>query len=470
LKKYVKCEGKENMWYEVLYRVLSIINYIVLIVVAIPILIQILYVVFSFVKKRTWAKSEKKGRIAFIIPAYNEEDVIYDTVKSVIDGQNYPKDKFDVYVVADNCTDRTAELAEKAGAKVLIHNDPDPAHHMALYPLKYGIDYLINLTENPYDLVIHLDADNHINAEFASLMNDAYQSGVEFARPYEGALNSTQNFYTKACSLFYSFDSRYGSRVRERFGLAAHVDGSGATMAVSLLKRTHGYDSVTIADDAEYSLNRMLEGVKAHFVEDAIVYQDSPSTYKDTAARNRRIGHGVMNLMKSKFTTIIKTFFKTGNMSLLEMLSMYMLNFLNVVIAIWFPLFYAYHFLYTGFAAYGYIQLSMCTPEYYYALFWNTIIIGLSILVALFIFFGFIQAFILVMIDYKKLGATKRSQLMGAVPCFPAFLIVYALTLGKGAVSKPKKWEKIKRNKTTESNTTTDDIGADEAESQAQGE
>jgi cellulose synthase/poly-beta-1,6-N-acetylglucosamine synthase-like glycosyltransferase len=238
--------------------------------------------------------------------------------------------------------------------------------------------------------------------------------------------------------------------VRERAGLAAHVDGSGATMAVSLLKRTGGYDSVTIADDAEYSLNRMLEGVKAHFVEDAIVYQDSPSTFKDTAARNRRIGHGVMNLMKSKLTTIIKTFFKTGNLSLLEMLSMYMLNFLNVIIAVWLPCFYIYHFLYTGFAAYGYIPLAMCTAGYYYSLFWNTIIIGLSILVALFIFFGFIQAFILVMVDYKKLGANKRSELMGAVPCFPAFLIVYAMTLGKGAVSKPKKWDKIKRNKAAE--------------------
>lgn len=434
------------MWYEILFRVLSIINYAILILIAIPLLIQILYVAFSFVKKKTYPKSEVKGRIAFLIPAYNEEDVIYDTVKSVIDKQNYPRDKFDVFVVADNCTDRTAELAEKAGAIVLIHNDPDPAHHMALYPLKYGIDHIINLTENPYDLVIHLDADNHLNADFASLMNDAYQSGVEFARPYEGALNATQNFYTKACSLFYAFDSRFGSRVRERLHLSAHVDGSGATMSVALLKRTHGYDAETVADDAEYSLNRMIEGVKGHFVEDAIVYQDSPSTFKDTAARNRRIGNGVMHLMKSRAGEMIKTFFKTGNFSLLEMLSMYLLNFLNVVIAIWLPLYYVYHFLYLGFAAYGTMELTLYSPEFYKSLLWGTIIVGAAILVALFIFFGYIQALILVITDYKKLGAEKRSQLLSAVFLFPAFLIVYAVTLCRGAVSKPKKWQKIKRN------------------------
>ena len=48
---------------------------------------------------------------------------------------------------------------------------------------------------------------------------------------------------------------------------------------------------ITIADDAEYSLNRMLEGVKAHFVEDAIVYQDSPSTFKDTSCSCEVVTH-----------------------------------------------------------------------------------------------------------------------------------------------------------------------------------
>ena len=435
------------MWYEILYRVLSIINYAVLIVIGLALLPQILYILLAFLKKKKWPKSDKKCRIAFVIPAYNEGDVISDTVANVIEGQNYPKELFDVFVVAHNCTDNTAAAARAAGAIVLELNDPDPAHRMALYPLKHGIDHIINIEDEPYDLVIHLDADNHINAEFCSLMNDAYQSGVEFMRPYEGALNSTQNFYTKACSLFYAFDSRFGSRVRERLGLAAHVDGSGATMAVSLLKRTGGYDAVTIADDAEFSLNRMLEGVKAHFIEDAVVYQDSPSTFKDTAARNRRIGHGVMNLMKSRAGQMIKTFFQTGNMSLLEMFSMYFLNFINVFICTWLPLFYIYHFLYTGFAAYGYIPLTIWDSAYYMSLFWNTIIIGLSIGVALFVLFGYVQALIIVLTDYKKLGAERRSQLLGAVFLFPVFLVVYMLTLGKGAVSKPKKWDKIKRNK-----------------------
>lgn len=433
------------MWYEYLYRVLSIINYAILIVIAIPLVVQICYVLFSFVRKKTWPKSDKKGRIAYLIPAYNEADVIYDTVKNVLEGQDYPKDKFDVFVVADNCTDDTAELARKAGAIVLIHNDPDPAHHMALYPLKYGIDHIINIEDNPYDLVVHLDADNHINPEFSSLMNDAYQSGVDFARPYEGAINATQNFFTKACTMFYVFESRYGSRVRERLGLGAHVNGSGATMSVRMLKATGGYDCETISDDAEYYFNRLLDGYKGHFVEDAVVSEDMPSSLSDTYKRNKRIGSGSVALLKPKLSKLMKKFFTTGDLSCLEVCMSYSFLFFTVLLCVWFPLFYIYNFVYLGFAAYGGLEISLFTAQWYQSVLWNTVIIGACILIGLFVFFGYIQALFLVISDYKKIGAKNRRELIGAVFLFPFFLIVYSITICIGTMSKPT-WGKAKRN------------------------
>ncbi len=133
------------MWHEILFRILSIINYVVLIIIAIPLLLQIFYVLFSFVKKKTWKKSDVKGRVAYLIPAHNEEDVIYHAVKHLIETQDYPRDKFDVFVVAHNCTDRTAELAGQAGAKVLVLDDP-PGQKTYLYaPIKHCIDYLLGV-------------------------------------------------------------------------------------------------------------------------------------------------------------------------------------------------------------------------------------------------------------------------------------------------------------------------------------
>lgn len=433
------------MWHEILFRILSIINYVILIIIAIPVLLQIVYVLFSFIKKKTYPVSETKGRIAYLIPAHNEESVIYDMVRDLIENQKYPREKFDVYVVADNCTDRTAELAEKAGAIVLLHNDPDPAHHMALYPLKYGVNYLINLKENAYDMVIHLDADNHINEEFSSRMNDAFQSGVDFARGYEGALNGTQNFYTKACALFYAFDSRFGSRVRERLGIAAHVNGSGAMMSVRMLKECGGYDCESISDDAEFNFNRMLEGRKGHYVEDAVVYEDMPSSFKDTLNRNKRIGSGGMKLLKTKLLAMFGKFFTTGNFSYLEMFLTYSFNFLAILISIWVPLYYIYHFTYTALVAYGVIAVSWMPVSYYSAMLWTTLWCAIGIAGGLFVLFGFLQAAILAFVDYQKLGAKRRRELVSAVLLFPAFLILYAVTLCIGAMSKPS-WGKVSRN------------------------
>ena len=287
------------MWHEILFRVLSIVNYVVLIIVAIPVLLQVLYIVLGFLPKKTYPKSEKKGRIAYLIPAHNEADVIYGTVKDLLEGQDYPREKFDVFVVAHNCTDDTAELAGKAGAKVLVLNDPDPAHRMALYPLKHGIAHILAQEgEGAYDFVVHLDADNRIDPAFSARMNDAYQAGVDFARPYEGALNGTQNFYSKASAMIYAFDSRYGSRVRERLHLSAHVNGSGAMMSVRMLQKTGGYDCELVCDDAEFNMKRMFDGYKGHFVEDAVVYEDMPSSYRDTYNRNKRMGSGASGLFK----------------------------------------------------------------------------------------------------------------------------------------------------------------------------
>lgn len=431
------------MWYEYLYQVLSIINYVVLFIIGVPLLVQILYVLFAWVKKKKFPKSDKLARIAFIIPAYNEESVIYDTVKDALDNQDYPKELFDVYVVADNCTDNTAKLAEQAGAKVMIHNDPDPAHHMALYPLKYGIDKLLEMDK--YDLIVHLDADNHMNKEFSRLMNDAYQSGVDFARPYEGALNATQNFYTKACTLFYTFDSRYGSRVRERLNIAAHINGSGATMSTKMLKACGGYDSKTISDDAEFNFNRMLEGYKGHYVEDAIVYEDMPSSFKDTLNRNKRIYNGGVKLLKTKLLTMLGKFFTTGRISYIEMFMSYIFIFLTFILCTWIPLYYIFDFTFVSLAAYGRIEISLMDVSYYQSVLWNTIYIMAGILLSLFLFFGIIQGLVLVLIDYKKMGAKSPKELISAALLFPCFLFVYVVTLCMGAFSKPG-WNKIKRN------------------------
>ena len=65
---------------------------------------------------------EKNHKFMAIIPAHNEESVVANLVES-LKAQDYPKDLYDIYVIADNCTDDTARVATDAGAIVLKRFD-----------------------------------------------------------------------------------------------------------------------------------------------------------------------------------------------------------------------------------------------------------------------------------------------------------------------------------------------------------
>ncbi len=431
-------------WHVHLYNVLNSINSVILIIIGIPFMLQFIYMFLFWLPKKKFPKSEKKGRIAVIIPAHNEGEVISDTVKLLFAKQKYPRELFDVYVVAHNCTDDTATLAEQAGAKVLVFNDPDPRRGRAAYALNHGMQQML-ATGIPYDFVLHIDADNHLNDEFFSLMNDAFQAGCQIARPYESALNMTQNKFTKACGLYYTFDSRFSSRVRERLHIDAHVNGSGAMYSYEIIKRVGGYDCTAMADDTEFCFKRMLQGYRCHFVEDAIVYEDLPSTFKDTFSRNRRIAAGNLRLLGRYTPALLWNSIKQFRFSFIEQLLTYMFNIICVILCTWIPFFYIFDVaylwangLYTNASA---SAVGLNAPGLYSQL----TLVGLILLV-LFIVAGIGQGMLLVLLDYRKLGATKRRQLIDGALLFPAFTVVYCLTMALGAFLPPK-WNKVKRNK-----------------------
>ena len=432
------------MWYETLYKVLETINVVILYVIGVPFFLQLIYMLLFWLPKKTFKKTDKINRIAIVIPAHNEEDVIYDTVKSVIDKQKYPREMFDIYVIADNCTDKTVQLAKEAGAtKVFEHYDDDPKHHMVGYALKYGFAEL--LKENiDYDFIIRLDADNHINDEFLSLMNDAYNSGAKIARPYESALNMTQNGFTKACGLYYTFDSRCSSRCRERLHLDAHVNGPGSLTDYAIIKRIGGYDTVTMCEDTEFNFKRMFEKYRCHYVEDAVVYEDLPSTMKDTLARNKRLGAGNTRLLIRYTPKLFFYTFRNLNFSFLENWLTYLFIPICPILCIWLPGYYIYAYIYHFL---GNDMTRTWDFLWFNDLNWvgyTTALIVFMISV-LFVFCGILQSTLMVLSDYKKLGAKRRRDLISGILLFPIFSIVYVVTITIGIFSKPK-WEKVNRN------------------------
>ena len=109
------------------------------------------------------------------------------------------------------------------------------------------------------------------------------------------------------------------------------------------------------------------------------------------------------------------------------------------------PLYYVYHFTYTALIINDVISVSWMPVSFYASMLWTTLWCAVGIAGGLFILFGFGQAALLAILDYKKLGAKHRRELISAVLLFPVFLLLYAITLCIGALSKPS-WGKVARN------------------------
>ena len=80
---------------------------------------QVIYILISIIKRKVTSLKDTdiRNRFAIFISARNEEGVISELLDS-LNKQDYPRDKYDIYVVADNCTDHTAQVSRDNGAIV----------------------------------------------------------------------------------------------------------------------------------------------------------------------------------------------------------------------------------------------------------------------------------------------------------------------------------------------------------------
>ena len=104
-------------------------------------LYQIMVSICSLVKlKDKPLLVNKNHKFMAIIPAHNEEAVIGNLLES-LKNQEYPKDLYDIYVIADNCTDNTAKIARDAGA--IVYERFDSTNKTKGYALQWFLDQKI---------------------------------------------------------------------------------------------------------------------------------------------------------------------------------------------------------------------------------------------------------------------------------------------------------------------------------------
>lgn len=235
----------------------------------------------------------KKHKFMAIIPAHNEEKVIVNLIES-LKNQDYDKNLYDIYVIADNCTDNTAKYAKEAGA--IVYKRFDETKKTKGYALNWFLKQKIE-EKADYDAFLVFDADNIVEKNFIKVMNRKLCQGEEVVQGYKDIKNPTESWVSAGYAFFYWTMHRFYHLARYNVGLSPLLNGTGFMVKFDLIKET-GWDTKTLTEDIEFSLKQIIKGKRLGWATDAIVYDEQPEKFKASWTQRTRWTVGHIQCMK----------------------------------------------------------------------------------------------------------------------------------------------------------------------------
>ena len=233
-------------------------------------------------------------RFAILICARNEASVIAKLLES-LQGQNYPADAFDVFVTADNCSDETAALARQGGATVFERFDSE--HRGKGFALNWTFSRFLKQYRAHYDACVIFDADNIADPNFLDAMNRQLNAGYRIAAGFRMGKNPSSSWVAGCSSLFWLTQTRLCFVPRARFHLPCFsVGGTGFMFDLSVLDGK-GWQTRSICEDIEFTLNSIAEGYFVSFAPDAIFYDEQPLTFAQSLRQRYRWSLGSIQIL-----------------------------------------------------------------------------------------------------------------------------------------------------------------------------
>lgn len=252
-----------------------------------------------FRKKRGWPASPPGLRFAVVIAARNEEAVIGRLVKSLA-AQDYPRELFDVFVVPNNCTDDTAGEAFRAGAEILPCEGPVRQKGDALRQA------FRQLEGKGYDAFVVFDADNLVDRQYLQKTNDAFCAGARVVKGRQMALNPRQSWVAGCYDLYFAGFDLLFNLPRAKGALSAKLVGTGFALRADLLKELGGWNTATIAEDAEFSAQCALAGVRVCWASEAVTYDEQPCDFWTSMRQRKRWCSGVIQVGRKMLPALFR--------------------------------------------------------------------------------------------------------------------------------------------------------------------
>lgn len=257
--------------------------------------------IIGLFRKKEKKNYEPKNKFALLIAAHNEEVVIGSLIESMLK-LDYPKHMYDIFVIADNCTDNTAKIARGYGVNVCERVAKDKRGKG--YALEWMFANLFKM-EKQYDAIAIFDADNLVHKNFLKEINSKLQDGYKVVQGYIDSKNPTDSWIAAAYSIAFWTQNRMFQLSRANIGLSNQIGGTGFAIETSTLKEL-GWGATCLTEDLEFTCKLVLNGEKVGWAHDAIIYDEKPLKLGQSWKQRKRWMQGFTDVASRYFFKLLK--------------------------------------------------------------------------------------------------------------------------------------------------------------------
>jgi cellulose synthase/poly-beta-1,6-N-acetylglucosamine synthase-like glycosyltransferase len=240
----------------------------------------------------------ERSRFLIVIPAHDEQGAIASTVRSCRD-LDYPPAQVSVWVIADNCTDATADEAREAGASVVERHARD------LRSKGHALEFFFSEVpegrpESGYDAVVLVDADTLVDPGLLGAFDAAIGQGMDWIQGYYTVRNPDATWRTQMMTYAFSLANGVWMLGLERLGLGVGLKGNGMCFTARGLRR-FPWKAFGLVEDMEFALMLRARGERVRFLPEARVFGEMVSRGGPAAASQRRRWEAGRRALRGKF-------------------------------------------------------------------------------------------------------------------------------------------------------------------------
>lgn len=265
-----------------------------------------------------WQRKENKiltpqKSFAIIVAAHNEEQVIGQLVENLL-VLKYPRELYDIFVVADNCKDKTASIARNAGA--IVHERLNLEQKGKGYAMEWMFAKLFRL-KRKYDAVVVFDADNLVHPNFLLEMNNRLCKGEKVIQGYLDAKNPHDTWIAGTFAISFWVVNHIWHLAKYNIGLSSVLGGTGMCISTDVLQR-FGWGATCLTEDMEFTMKVLLIGIRTTWAHDAIVFDEKPLTFKQSWNQRKRWAQGHFDVASRYIPRLLAEGIKRRDLRILD--------------------------------------------------------------------------------------------------------------------------------------------------------